>query len=111
MAKAKAESRRSCWFPVLVVTVLVSCSSCLEASSADAQVAAPNAEAGYSRVIAGEITLSPSDLAVSQQTSASGGGLTIVPTFDASIDAATQTVINNALAFYQSTFSNNLTVN
>ena len=40
-----------------------------------------------------------------------GTGLIITPTFDASIDSATQTVINNAIAFYESTFSNNLTVN
>jgi hypothetical protein len=39
------------------------------------------------------------------------GGLTIIPTFDASIDAATRTVINNALAFYANTFSDNITVN
>jgi hypothetical protein len=37
-------------------------------------------------------------------------GLTIVPTFAANVDAATQTVINNVLAFYQNTFSDNLTV-
>jgi hypothetical protein len=41
----------------------------------------------------------------------SGAGLTIIPTFNANIDAATQTVINNAIAFYQNTFTNNITVN
>src|SRR2546422_3030993 len=47
--------------------------------------------------------------------SGSGAGLTIIPTFNStgatSIDAATQTVINNAIAFYQNTFTNNITVN
>jgi len=45
------------------------------------------------------------------QVSGSGAGLTIIPTFDANIDAATQTVINNAIAFYQNTFTDNITVN
>jgi hypothetical protein len=44
----------------------------------------------------------------------SGARLTIVPTFDTNpntaIDGPTQTVINTAIAFYESTFSNNLTV-
>ena len=48
------------------------------------------------------------------QTEAGSTGVTIVPTFDSNagtaIDAATQTVINNAIAFYQSTLSNNITV-
>ena len=39
-----------------------------------------------------------------------GAGLVINATFDASIDAATRTVINNAIAFYQNTFTNNVTV-
>jgi hypothetical protein len=44
----------------------------------------------------------------------SGAGLTIIPTFNSTtnpIDAATQTVINNAIAFYQNTFTDNITVN
>jgi hypothetical protein len=45
------------------------------------------------------------------QVSGSGAGLTIIPTFNANIDAATQTMINNAIAFYESTFTNNITVN
>ena len=44
------------------------------------------------------------------QVSGTGAGLTIISTFNANIDAATQTVINNAIAFYQNTFTNNLTV-
>jgi hypothetical protein len=47
--------------------------------------------------------------------SGSGAGLTIIPTFNStgatSIDAATQTVINNVVAFYQNTYTNNITVN
>jgi len=45
------------------------------------------------------------------QVSGSGAGLTIIPTFNANIDVATQTVINSAIAFYQNTFTNNITVN
>jgi hypothetical protein len=44
-------------------------------------------------------------------TTGVGTTLIITPTFDSSIDSATQTVINNAIAFYESTFSNNVTVN
>src|SRR5262245_26729649 len=42
---------------------------------------------------------------------AAGAGLVINPTFDAGLDAATRNVINNAINFYQSTFTNNITVN
>jgi hypothetical protein len=45
------------------------------------------------------------------QVSGSGAGLTIIPIFNVNIDAATQTVINNAIAFYQNTFTDNITVN
>jgi hypothetical protein len=44
------------------------------------------------------------------QTQVNGTGLTIVPTFDAGIDAASLVIINNAIAFYKTTFSDNLTV-
>lgn len=44
-------------------------------------------------------------------TKAAGAGLVINATFDANVDAATQTVINNAIAFYESAFSNPITVN
>src|SRR5690242_13905304 len=40
-----------------------------------------------------------------------GAGLVIHATFNANVNAATQTVILNALAFYQNTFTNNITVN
>jgi hypothetical protein len=45
------------------------------------------------------------------RTSASGAGLVIQATFNANVDSATQTVINNAIAFYESTFTNPITVN
>jgi hypothetical protein len=45
------------------------------------------------------------------QDQAGSAGLVIHATFDASIDAATQIAIQNAIAFYQNTFTNNLTVN
>jgi hypothetical protein len=45
------------------------------------------------------------------RTSASGAGLVIHATFNANVDAATQTIINNAIASYESTFTNPITVN
>jgi hypothetical protein len=50
-------------------------------------------------------------LPVTLRTSDSSAGLVIHATFNANIDASTQSVINNAVAFYQSTFSNPATVN
>jgi hypothetical protein len=59
--------------------------------------------------------ISPSPLPLEPQVGRAGSGLTIIPTFNStgatSIDAATQTVINNTIAFYQNTFTNNITVN
>src|SRR5437667_11266565 len=66
-------------------------------------------QAGYSRVILGPV--SPPAPLLMPQVNGSAAGLTIIPTFNANIDAATQTVINNAIAFYQNTFTNNITVN
>ena len=43
-------------------------------------------------------------------TTLTGAGLTITPTFDASVDASTQTVINNEITLYQNTFSTPITV-
>src|SRR5437660_1288508 len=59
--------------------------------------------------------ISPPPPVTMPPVSGSGAGLTIIPTFNStgatSIDAATQTVINNVIAFYQNTFTNNITVN
>jgi len=55
--------------------------------------------------------VSPPPLVVTPPVRGSGAGLTIIPTFNANIDAATQTVISNAIAFYQQTFADNITVN
>src|SRR6266481_646920 len=59
--------------------------------------------------------ISPPPPVMMPPVSGSGAGLTMIPTFNStgatSIDAATQTVINNAIAFYQNTFTNNITVN
>jgi hypothetical protein len=63
----------------------------------------------HSTVVLGPVT-PPSPLLM-PQVSGIGAGLTIIPTFDSSIDAPTQTVINNAIAFYQNTFTDNITVN
>jgi hypothetical protein len=77
-------------------------------AAAHAQVG-NSGQAGYSRVVLGPITLSPS--VVTSHAGGSGPGLTIIPTFDPSIDAATQAVINNAIAFYENAFSSSITVN
>jgi hypothetical protein len=70
---------------------------------------ASSVQAGYSRVVLGPV--SPPAPLLAPHVSGAGAGLTIIPTFNASIDAATQTVINNAIAFYQNTFTDNITVN
>ena len=61
-------------------------------------------------VASGRVPVTPLPL-----TPAQGGdgvvGLIINPTFNANVDAATQTVINNAIAFYRNTFTTNITVN
>src|SRR6266481_5276907 len=83
--------------------------------SAQSQGTAANAritssdQAGYSRLVLGPV--SPPTPLMTPQVNGSGAGLTIIPTFNANIDAATQTVINNAIAFYQNTFTDNITVN
>jgi hypothetical protein len=74
---------------------------------------AKSSQVPYSTVALGPI--SPPAPLLKSQVSNSGAGLTIIPTFNStgatSIDAATQTVINNAIAFYQNTFTDNITVN
>jgi hypothetical protein len=74
---------------------------------------AKSSQVPYSTVALGPI--SPPAPLLKSQVSHSGAGLTIIPTFNStgatSIDAATQTVINNAIAFYQNTFTDNITVN
>jgi hypothetical protein len=45
------------------------------------------------------------------RTGATSAGLVINATFNANVDASTQTVINNAIGFYESTFTNPITVN
>jgi hypothetical protein len=64
---------------------------------------------------AGQIGSLPrvSDLPVAPTTSNinTSAGLVIIPTFDSSIDAATQSAINTAIAFYQNNISTPITVN
>jgi hypothetical protein len=85
---------------------------CLNAQSQGTQ-ASPrvisSSSGPYSTIILEPI--SPPPPLPAPQVSGSGAGLTIIPTFNSSIDAATQTVINNAIAFYEQTFTNNITVN
>src|SRR5436190_1526582 len=45
------------------------------------------------------------------RSGAAGAGLTINASFDANVDDATKTVINDAIAFYESVFTNPITVN
>src|SRR6266481_623808 len=79
-----------------------------QGTAANARIASSD-QAGYSRIVLGPV--SPPAPLLAPQVNGSGAGLTIIPTFNANIDAATQTVINNAIAFYQNTFSDNITVN
>jgi hypothetical protein len=51
-----------------------------------------------------------SQMTVAPVPRAAGAGLIITPTFDSSINAATQTAINNAIAFYESTITTPITV-
>ncbi len=115
MATTTRGFKRPFPFFILVGLILIhagSSSDCLNAQSpgtaANARIASPD-QAGYSRVVLGPI--SPPAPLLKPQVSGSGAGLTIIPTFNANIDAATQTVINNAIAFYQNTFTDNITVN
>src|SRR5882724_5799428 len=102
-------------FSILVGLILIfsgSSPDCLNAQSqgtaANPRIASSD-QAGYSRLVLGPV--SPPTPLMTPQVSGSGAGLTIIPTFNANIDAATQTVINNAIAFYQNTFTDNITVN
>jgi hypothetical protein len=84
----------------------------LNAQSLGTPVTAGTAKSGQkvdSTVAVGPVSPAPPVLA--SQVSGSGAGLTIIPTFNANIDAAPQAVINNVIAFYESTFTNSITVN
>jgi hypothetical protein len=103
-------------FALLIVgLILIHSGSIPEILNAQSQSTAANArmdrsdQTGYSRVVLGPVT--PTAPLLTPQVSESGVGLTIIPTFNANIDAATQTVINSAIAFYERTFANNITVN
>jgi hypothetical protein len=99
----------------IVGLVLIHSGSIPEYLNAQSQGTAANAriassdQTGYSRVVLGPV--SPPVPLLTSQANGSGAGLTIIPTFNANIDAATQNVINNAIAFYENTFANNITVN
>lgn len=87
----------------------------LRAQSQSAQTNPPivrSTDSQFSTVVLGPI--SPSPLPLEPQVGRSGAGLTIIPTFNSTgattIDPASQMVINNAIAFYESTFTNSITV-
>src|SRR5882724_8253472 len=115
MATTTRGFKRLSPFFILVGLILIHSVSSPECLNAQSQGTAANPriassdQAGYSRVVLGPV--SPPAPLLMPQVSGSGAGLTIIPTFNANIDAATQTVINNAIAFYENTFSDNITVN
>jgi hypothetical protein len=117
MATMTRGSKRLFPFLILAGLIVIQSSSSPDCLNAQSQGTAPNPriasseQAGYSRIVLGPI--SPPAPLLTPQVSGSGAatGLTIIPTFNANIDAATQTAINNAIAFYQNTFTNNITVN
>lgn len=66
-------------------------------------------QAGASRALAHRLlSITPVALALAACLPASA--LTIVPTYDVSVDAASKTVINSVIAGYAATFSDNVTV-
>jgi|GEM_PF-5651920 len=94
---------------VLMGLILLCAGSNPQALSAQSQSTQANGSTlpHYSTEVLGQVSFSRS--ATKPEASNSGTGLTIVPTFDTNpgtaIDAPTQTVINNAIAFYQTTFT------
>jgi len=83
----------------------------LNAQSLGTPASAGTAKSGQERDSTVAVGLvSPPPAVLTSQVSGSGAGLTIIPTFNANIDAATQTVISNAIAFYQNTIANNIAV-
>ena len=119
MARTTYRFKRASPFFILLGLVLIHFGSNLEGLNAQSQGTAVvpriiSSSSGPYSTIALE-PISPPPPVMMPQVSGSGTGLTIIPTFNStgatSIDAATQTVINNAIAFYQNTFANNITVN
>jgi hypothetical protein len=119
MARTTYRFKRSSPFFILLGLVLIHFGSNPEGLNAQSQgtAVAPriiSSSSGPYSSIALE-PISPPPPVMMPPVSGSGAGLTIIPTFNStgatSIDAATQTVINNAIAFYQNTFTDNTTVN
>jgi hypothetical protein len=115
MATTRRGSKRLFPFFILAGLILIHPGSSPERLNAQSQGTPANAGTAksgqevHSTVAVGLV--SPPPPVPTSQVSGSGAGLTIIPTFNANIDAATQTVINNAIAFYQNTLTNNITVN
>ena len=119
MARTTHRFKRSSPFFILVGLVLIHFGSNPEGLNAQSQGTSVvpriiSSSSGPYSTIALE-PISPPPPVMMPPVSGSGAGLTIIPTFNStgatSIDAATQTVINDAIAFYQNTFTNNITVN
>ncbi len=117
MATTTRGFRRLFPFFILVGMILIHSGSspeCLNAQSQGTPVNAGIARSGQAvdpTVALGPVSPPPPPPVPTPQVNAIGAGLTIIPTFNANIDAATRIVINNAIAFYQNTFTNNITVN
>jgi len=102
-------------FSILLVLILIHFGLSPESLNAQSHIAqmAPrviSSSSGPYSTLALE-PISPPLPLVTHQASGSGTGLTIIPTFNANIDPATQAVINNAVTFYRNTFTTNITVN
>lgn len=97
------------WFiPLVILGVVVLIGRFGSPANAQSQGSQGSSGAQFSRVVVGPLSL-PSGV-VTSNVKGNGPGLTIVPTFDPSINAATQAVINKAISFYNHAFRNNSTV-
>ena len=101
--------RRLFPFFVLGGLMLIHSRSSAERLNAQSQTLPAKTEVPFSTV-AVPASLLPNVAATSQGNIPPGAGLTIIPTLDASIDAATKTVINNAIIYYEKTIVSNITV-
>ena len=81
-------------------------------STAHAQVTSTKSESSdkqFTTVAIGPVSVPP-ELGTSQGNPFPGPGLTIIPTFDSSVDAASQATINKAIKYYEKTIVTTITV-
>jgi hypothetical protein len=98
-------------FPIFVAIGLILMQAALRPDRLNAQSQGEQATgiAPYTSVVVGTVPTSPARAAA--QASAGGPGLTIIPTFDPSVDAATQAVIHNVIVHYENLLASHVTVN